>query len=225
MTEEFLQLQKEISSLLYKDNLVSVLVYGSILESKDTTNDLDIIIVVKKVDSSLSDLFSLLSYKFKNLDFNIYSYEVIFGGLSFYSREFKLEYLAKGLYIYGENILKNELQKVNNYQYKRSILIRSIEHLQIVRQKYFSSSLSDNQKFELLRKYFMRISKNILLFNGVGDHTFMNDLEQNAIFNKLIEIKMFDIFPKIDNNTKLDNLFAQFYILSEALIKCKKGFE
>ncbi len=228
MNEKFLKLKKEISSIPDKDNLVSVLIYGSILDNKNnrnTINDLDIIIVVKKVDSTLNNLFKLLLNKYKNIDFNVYSYEEILNDLSFYTREFKLEYLAKGLCIYGKNIFHDEFLKVNNYEYKQSILIRSIEHLQMVRQKYFSSSLNYNQKFDYLKKYFIRISKNILLFCGVDNYSSVNKLDKNEIFKKLITIGMFDVLPDIDNIKKLDEYFNLFNIISKVLIRCKKDFD
>src|SRR3989344_2104068 len=142
MTEKLSEFQREVSSLPGKENTVCVLVYGTMATDSDIANDLDIVIVVKKVDFGLNALFELLSRQSKNLDFNVYSHEEILNDLSYYTREYKLEYLAKGVCIFGTNIFLEEFEKVNKFRYRQSILIRSIEHLQMVRQKYFFSSLN-----------------------------------------------------------------------------------
>ncbi len=224
MSKEFLKLQKQISLLNNKGNFVSILIYGAMLLDSNKAKDLDIVIVVKKVNAELSNLFNLLE-KYKNLDFNIYTYDEITNNLSYYTREFKLEYLSKGLCIYGKNIFYDEFLKVSDYQYKQSILIRSIEHLQIVRQKYFSNLLSEEKKFLFLEKYFLRISKNILLFKGVEDHTSVNNLSPIDIFKKLVNIKMFDYLPELDNIKNSEQYFSLFSLISEALIICKKDFD
>ena len=224
MKEEFLRLQQEIKYLACAENILCVLVYGTIVNDSSTANDLDIIIVVKNVDSTLNELFKVLSKKYKNLDFNVYSQEEILNDLSFFTREFKLEYLAKGLCVYGENLFKKEFLKVTLYEYKQSILIRSIEYLQIVRQKYFSTALNSKEKLYFLEKYFLRISKSILLFKKVDNHSSVNSLNKDEIFKKLITIGVFDLLPDINNVKSIDEYFNLFYILSEALIKCKKEF-
>ena len=108
MDESILKLQKDILSLHCRDGLVSILIYGSIISDESAAKDIDIIIVVKKVDFTINSLFELLASRYSDLDFNVYSYKEILSGLSFYTREFKLEYIAKGLCIYGENIFQDE---------------------------------------------------------------------------------------------------------------------
>lgn len=225
MKEEFLELKKDIVSLLHKDNIVSILIYGTALNSDTAANDLDIVIVVKNVDVNLKELFALLAKRYASLDFNVYSQSEILGDLSYYTREFKLEYLSKGLCIYGENILKAEFSKVTLFRYKQSILIRSIEHLQSVRQKYYSTSTPEDKKLLYLKKYFLRISKNILLFNQVFNHSEVNSIDKTEIFKKLVEIEMFEFSPDIDSITKLDDYFSLFHLIDEALIRCKRRFD
>lgn len=224
MREEFLRLKKEIQSFSFKENIVCLLLYGSIIFNDKNSEDLDGIVVVKKVDSTLNDLFILLRGRYKKLDFNIYSYEEVVGNLSFYTREFKLEYLAEGLCLYGENIFKDEFKKIDRYRYRHSILIRSIEHLQMVRQNYFNSS-SDDLKIKYLKKYFLRISKNILLFKGIENHTSVNNLNQDEIMEKLVRLGMFNNIPGKSATESLDEIFNLFSLISEALLKCKKEFE
>ena len=66
MNEELLKLEKDLSSLLCKKDLISVIIYGSTIYDSSVANDLDIILVVKKINSNLFELFDLLLKKYKN---------------------------------------------------------------------------------------------------------------------------------------------------------------
>lgn len=226
MRNYLLDLRKEIFSLPNADNLVYFLVYGSVLENQKNINDFDGIVVVKKVDSTLNELFKLLASKYSKLDVNIYAYNEILNNLSFYTREFKLEYLANGLCLLGKNIFHNEYLKVNEYEYKQSMLIRSIERLQMVRQKYFLTSVTSREKMAYIEKYLLRISRSILILQGLENDLSASKLQQDEINQKLIEIGMLDSSLSFDKAKTLDERFEFFdSIISKALIKCKKDFD
>ena len=219
MSEELIDLKTKILNVCTDDNLVSFIVFGSTALSAENPNDLDAIVVVKKVDSTLLNLFGILKESYAKLDVNIYTVEEVKNNISFYTREFKLEYLSKGVCLFGDNIFIEQFNKVTNFQYKQSILIRSIEHLQLVRQKYLTSTLNEDQKTKFLKKYFLRISKNILLFKGVFSHSDVNRLAEGEIYNKLIELKLFDAIPQLDIEV---SLFDEFRQISKALACCKQ---
>ncbi len=221
MLEEFIELKKDIESLTEKENIISFLLYGSMLTDRNNANDLDGVIIVKKVDGSLKSLFKLLENKYKKLDFNIYSEEEVLNNLSYYTREFKLEYLSKALCLYGKNILEDKSLEVSSFSYKQSILIRSIEHLQLVRQKYFLSSVSDDIKLAYFNKYLIRICKNILLFKGLYSYINVNNLSEREIIIKISEIKHFNIFNSLENIKSPEDYILLFNILSKILIKLK----
>lgn len=225
MSEDFLDLQRKINLLSSKENLVTVLIYGSAVSGTTTAGDFDVILVAKRVDSTLKEIFDLFNSRYINLDLDAYSEKEITNHFSFYTREFKLEYLAKGLCVYGVNVFKKELLHVDDYQYRQSILVRSIEHLRMVRRRYFSVSGTYNERLNFIKKYFLRISRNILLFKRVGDHSFVYNLNQTEVFKKLIELNMLNVTPNIEEINNLDELFSLFGVLSEALIKCKKEFD
>lgn len=222
MSEEFLKLKNDIESLLLQHNLVSFLLYGSVLTSRNNAHDLDGIIIVKKVDDSLKSLFKLLENKYKKLDFNIYTEDEILSNLSFYTREFKLEYLAKSLCLYGNNILEQEFLKVDNFKYRQSILIRSIEHVQLVRQKYFLSLDPDSVKLVYLKKYLIRICKNILLFKGAYNYTQVNLLEEDEIEKVLAEHEILLSSISLRDLNSVEECFILIQSLSSVLIKCKE---
>ncbi len=222
MKKDFLILKREIKNLKNKDNILSVIIYGSTISNKKKINDFDGIIIVKEINSSLLDLFNLFNAKYKKLDLNIYSQEELINNISFYTREFKLEYLAKGTCIFGENLLKKEFIKITKPEYRRSLLIRTIEHVQMVRQKFLTSNLDDNQKRAYLEKYFWRISKNLLLFKGEYNHTSVNKLTQKEVLKKLYTLKLYDRIPKINSQLTLNELFDSFVLINKAIIECRK---
>jgi len=224
MTEDLLSLQKEILALPVKDNLKCFLVYGSIL-TDSKANDFDAIVIVEKVDSALNGLFKIISNRYNKLDINIYTYAEILENISFLTREFKLEYLSKGVCLYGENILKNEYWKINDYKYKQSMFIRSIERLQMVRQKYFLSSTDPEEKLNYLKKYFFRISKSLLILNGVEKDSTVQILNQDKVNQKLFDIGMFDFLPNTEETKTVDEYFDLFNLIGKALIKCKKDLD
>lgn len=222
MRKDFLLLKKEIQKIRNIENILSVVLYGSVVSGKRKVNDLDGIIIVNKVDSSVMDFFNLLKSRYKKLDFNIYSQEELTKKVSYYTREFKLEYLAKGLCVYGKNLLKEEFSKISIFEYRQSLLIRSIEHMQMVRQKFFTSDVDDVQKREYIEKYFWRISRNILLFKGGYDHSSVNRLNKKEVLRRLHSLKLYHITPKIDSKTEVNKLFNYFSLISDAIIQCRK---
>lgn len=226
MRKDILDLKKEISLLPSADNLVCFLIYGSILNSGENVNDFDGIVVVKKVDSTLGELFKLLASKYERLDVNVYAYNEIVSNLSFYTREFKLEYLTDGLCIFGENVLADEYSKINEYEYKQSMLIRSIERLQIVRQKYFLTPLPPQEKEAYVKKYLLRISRSILILQGLESGSSANKLQQNEINQKLARMGVLDSPLDFQKMKTLDERFDFFNsVISKALIKCKNDFD
>jgi hypothetical protein len=222
MKKDFSILKKEIKNLKNIDNILSVVIYGSALSNKKKVNDLDGIVVVKDVNFSVLDLFNLFTSRYEKLDFNIYTKEELLNKVSFYTREFKLEYLAKGNCIYGENLLKKEYLKVSKFEYRHSLLIRTIEHLQMVRQKFLTSRIDDTQKRVFLEKYFWRISRNLLLFKGGYNHASVNKLTQKEVLKKLNDLNLYDIIPKINSSISLNEFFNYFKLINEAIIRCKK---
>lgn len=224
MTRELKRLGKEISMLSGSENIVSVVVYGSIIGGIETAKDFDVVIIVKKIKQDLEKLFELFLRRKKNLDFNIYTLKEIQSKLSYFTREYKLEYLAKGECIFGKNIFIEEFKKVREFEYKQSILIRSIEHLQMTRQKYFSSLFDHDQKLKYLEKYFFRISKNLLLFRGLENHSSVNKLSRKNLFQRLYDAEILDVELSPRNAFSAEDYLFLFNKISDVLIQYKKDF-
>ncbi len=215
-------IKKEIKSLEIASNIVCLILYGSVTTNAENPDDLDGIIVVKEITPALDELFYLLKLHFTKLDFNIYSKYEVENNISYFTREFKLEYLAKGLCILGENIFMSIYSLVTEKQYKFSLLVRSIEHLQLVRQKYFFGLKSEEEKYKYLKKYLVRISKNILLFYGKFTHTTVNELTDSQVFKELYVSKVFDRIIVINSVTLSKDLLTLFSFIENALYRMRK---
>lgn len=214
-------LQNQIQNLDIANDLICVLLYGSAVSDSKNYNDLDGIIVVKKVTPELSSLFRLLEEHFAKLDFNIYTEYEVKNRISYLTREFKLEYLAKGICIFGKNIFATLYQSVTQKEYRLSIFIRSVEHLQMVRQKYFFGLKTEEEKFKYLYKYFFRISKNILLFYGKFTHITVNKLTNAEVLKELYDTYLFDRILDIEKVKKSDQLLSLFALIEEVIYKMK----
>lgn len=225
---DFTELRDKISKINEGgNNIVCLLAYGSILTDPKNASDLDIIIVVDSFNPSLFNLFKLLSEEFEKLDFHIYLQKEIEQNLSFFTREYVLEYLAKGLCLCGENIFKDKFSEVTDIQYKRSMFIRSVEHVQMVRKVFFSGKHSDEYKLRYLKKYILRLSINILLFNKIMSHSECSKMSLPDVLS-IMEKKSY-ISRKYLNSERipesLEESFKLFCAISENLFNCRKDFE
>lgn len=218
-------LKNKIKSLSISENLVCVLLYGSVTLNSENPDDLDGVVVVKQVVPQIKELFDLIKSYFNKLDFNIYSEYEVRNKISYFTREFKLEYVAKGICLFGENIFKEMYYNTTNKEYKLSILIRSIEHLQMVRQKYFFALKNEEDKFNYLNKYFLRISKNILLFYNTFNHTTVNNITHKELFKKLYDINIFDKIINIQNIKTSDELLILFSLIEQAIYKLRNEIQ
>ncbi len=216
-------LKKEIEQLPCRDNIACFLLYGSILKKKKF-EDVDIIIVVKDIKINIDSLFTLVYTKFPKPDFHLYSVEEIESNLSFFTREYVMEYLAKALCVFGENPFKTKFNEVTHFQYQQSLLVRSIEHVQMVRKVFFSQKCDYGYKEYYLKKYFNRLAKNLLLFRGICDYERVNTLSEKKVIKILVENKILKRSYSSRNFSKnnLSNLFEVFCEMGKNLILCKR---
>lgn len=225
---DFTELKGKISKINEgRNNIICLLAYGSMLTDSKNASDLDIIIVVNSFNPSLDNLFKLLSEEFEKLDFHVYLQKEIEQNLSFFTREYVLEYLAKGLCLCGENIFKDKFSEVTEIQYKRSIFIRSVEHVQMVRKVFFSGKHNDEYKLKYLKKYILRLSINILLFNKIMSHTECSKMSLPDVLG-IMEKENY-ISRKYLNSDRipdsLEDSYNLFCVISENLLNCRKYFD
>lgn len=219
------ELSSRLALLSCKDNIDCFLLYGSIFRKEDgvNLNDTDIIIVLRDIKRDTRDLFDFIFSEFPNPDFHTYTSEEIEKGVSFFSREYVLEYLSKGICLLGSNIFLNKFISVSDHQYRRSILIRSIEHVQMVRKIYYSPKHSAVYKLFFVKKYIIRLSRNILLFRKLIRYDQL-DLLSDAEVIELI--KKYGIlltkYSFLENSKEdLEYYFQIFCAIGANLIACR----
>lgn len=188
------KIKNEISLFKCAENICCILLYGSALKktSLEDIKDTDIIIVLDDIKSDITELFDYIFKNFHDTDFHLYAIAEIEGDLSYFTREYVLEYLSKGVCLYGENIFQNKFKEVTKQQYTESILIRSIEHTQMVRKIYFSEKYNLEYKTYYVKKYIVRLAKNILLYKGIMDYDRLDELTNEEVIRVLINNNLLD---------------------------------
>jgi hypothetical protein len=110
--------------------------------------------------------------------------------VAFYSREYVLEYLSKGICLYGSNPFVDLYKNVTHEQYKNSIFIRTVYHVQTVRKVYLSQINTFEYKLNYLKKYIQRIGKNILMFMGLAEYDSLEKVSAEFLLSELIKHKL-----------------------------------
>lgn len=221
---DILALQCEVNQLRSKSNILCFLLYGSILKESDQSRikDTDIILVLRDLSFDSSDIFEFIHKRFYNPDFHVYGAEELRSGLSHFTREYVMEYLAKAKCLFGTNVFVDLFSQVSTRQYKESILIRSIEHTQMVRKVFFSTKYTTEHKIEYLRKYIIRLSRNILLFKKLASYTELDKLSDVEIVEMVqVIIKTEESFAELLQSAYLPSLYKLFVMTSAFLLECK----
>ena len=185
------KISADISQLPCASNITCVFFYGSIYKKilKADIHDTDIAIVIKDDKVDITALLLLLQKYFENLNFHIYTESEIKNGLSFLTREFALEYITKGLCIYGKNILQKQYKKATKNQYIESLFIRSVEYLQRVRKVYYSNNYNFDYKINYLKKYVTRLACCIILMKSYVLWDELDRMSPDQILSLLFEKK------------------------------------
>ena len=186
------KIRSDILELPCADNITCLYLYGSIYKKihKVDIYDTDMTIVVKDEKVDVSPLFLYLQKYFENIDFRLYTNKEIADNLSFYTREFVLEYVTKGLCVFGnDDILIDQYSNVTREQYIESIFIRSVEYLQIVRMVYYSNKYTHDYKLRHIKKYATRVARCIILMKGYAAWDELERMTPNQIIKMLSDRK------------------------------------
>jgi len=217
--ESIKNLQRDLEVLKQECRLRCFLVYGSLLQGVERPNDLDVIIVVDAFEKTQA-IFEAISKHFpeSKLDFHIYLTEEVETGVSFFTREYVLEYLSKGMCLCGENLFKDKFEQVTLLQYKKSMFIRSVEHVQMVRKTLFSDTLSKERKLIFVRKYLLRLSINVLLFNNISSHEALSSMTLLEVLRLMKEFHFLtDFDEKLLTEGSWEEVFNLFSTVSARL--------
>ena len=218
------KLNHDISLLGCSNNIKCFLFYGSFFTKnlKDIT-DSDIIVVLKDMKEGKKELSDYIYNNFPNPDLHVYSTEEIENDLAFHMREYILEYLSKGYTLYGENVFEKKFSRVTQRQYRESILVRSFTHVQMVRKIYFNTNYGIDHKSFYVKKYIIRLSKNILLFKGLNTYDELDYLSDEQVMEIVQKNNLLDMSYSYNDTTQaLEYFFRLFCDLGHNLIELRK---
>ena len=211
------KIKSQIQLLPCASNISAIYLYGSIYKEihRADIHDTDMTIVIKDDTVDISELFDLLHTYFEQMDFHLYTETEIEHDLSFFTRGFVVEYITKGLCIYGDNILEKYNTSVSKEKYRQSIFIRSMEYVQLVRRVYYSFDHNFDYKISYLKKYTTRLARCVILMKGYATWDELERLTPNQILRILYDNKHLSLEYSIYKNDLEKPIEYYYRILCE----------
>ncbi|MCX6716488.1 MAG: hypothetical protein NTV72_01025 [Candidatus Taylorbacteria bacterium] len=160
-------IKENIKKQEFSKKVCCFIIFGSSIRTTGTPKDSDIAIVLNDLDVDVNEISSFIFDNFINPDFTIYLKDEIESKLPFVdvgNGFFALNYLARGICIYGKNIFKEKLEKIDVVKYKESLLTKAFEYILRLRIVYFSQKYDESYKFDYFQKYVTRLIRMILLY-------------------------------------------------------------
>ena len=193
------------------------ILYGSSIKNVNFNNapdDTDICIVINNRNIDLELLSEFIFDNFLNPDFRVYFRDEVDSNLDFVEigvGMFSVEYFANGFSLYGENIFKDKLSKIDKEKYIESHLNKIFEYFLRIRHEYMSKSNTYEYKRRYIHKYVIRLLRSILLSSGYVTYTQLqnNSKEQIIDLSKKAGIIKNDFKVNFDSTKELYNLFKE----------------
>lgn len=233
---------KEGIMQIYKDDLVSILLYGSVLTNKKAVNDIDLVVVTKNKEreADIKKIRELVSSFDMDIDLQIicastinsYNFSHDTHGI------FIVDFLKRVEIIYGVNPFSDISV---SYELKINSVINKLQYYYFRAKKfYINPKLSESQNLDFHKKKIMMMVRDFnIIYMGVSDfkntdmrkinkkiHESIGSLEKinfglDPSFGNIFKIYR-DVFYEIYNtlNTKQNYEKEDFYISD---IFCKKN--
>lgn len=212
------KLREEIEKESFVRDIDCFIIFGSYVYFGKNPNDIDICVVVKDRNANLESLSNYICSKFENPDLTIYFRDELESGLPFTdigNGIFAIEYLSYGIPLYGENLFKNLLLKIDRNKYKESLLQKAFEYVLRLRVVYYSDKDVEYKK-KYFCKYVIRLAKTTLLFLG-SNYSELMTLHDEEVVRLLVQSGVARTITLGDLNS-LDYLFELFEELNLLLL-------
>lgn len=217
MNKCFEIMREEIASQSFAKDIVCFIVFGSSVVNYNmgkVPDDVDICIVVDNRNANLQQISDYLFSSFKKPDFRIYFQDEIDSNLPFMDKGvgvFAVEYFADGISLYGENLFVSKLKTLSKRKIKEAYLNKIFEYIIRIREVYISRFLTPEYKTWHTFKYVIRLSIDILLYEGKIFYDDLKILSKNEIIDLC---KRYNIIKKnteidFDNSEKLYRLYQE----------------
>jgi len=215
LNKDFENARKDLSIQSFAKDLVCFIVFGSSVVNANTgkvPDDVDICIVANNRKADLHQISEFIFTYFKNPDFRIYFQDEIDSDLQFMDvgvGVFSMEYFADGIVLFGRNIFIEKLPKIDKTKLKESYLNKIFEYILRIRVVYISKNSTYEYKMWHIHKYVIRLSIDILLYNGSIAYSDLKKITKYEIFNLC---KDYGILKKetIIDFDNLENMYKLF---------------
>jgi len=193
------------------------IIYGSSIKNVNFAHkpdDTDICIVANNRDIDLELLSEFIFDNFENPDFRVYFRDEVNSNLDFVEIGvgiFSLEYFANGFSLYGENVFKEKVSKMQKNKYIESHLNKIFEYFLRIRREYMSKNNTYEYKRRYVCKYVIRLLRSILLSGGHATYVQLQNItkEQVVDLSKKVGVIRLDFKVNFDSTKELYNLFQE----------------
>ncbi|MEK7115723.1 MAG: hypothetical protein AAB862_02125 [Patescibacteria group bacterium] len=228
MNKDFEGVKKDLPTQSFAKDLVCFIVFGSSVVNANmgkVSDDVDICIVVNNRKADLHQISEFIFTNFKKPDFRIYFQDEIDSNLQFMDigvGVFAMEYFANGVALFGENIFIKKLSKINKFKLKESYLNKIFEYVIRIRVAYISKNSTYEYKMWHIYKYVIRLSIDILLYNGYITYSNLKNLTKNEIVNLCKEYGIIKKDTIIDFNS-LEKMYELFQEINLYVVNSHTG--
>ncbi len=213
MREEFIKVKNDLPNQSFAKDLVCFICFGSSVVNNNMgkiPDDIDVCVVV---NSRLADLHEVSEFIFKNFkkpDFRIYFQDEIDSRLSFMDKGvgvFAMEYFANGTSLYGENIFSRKSKELSRKKLKESYLNKIFEYIIRIREVHISKNSTEEYKMWHIHKYVIRLSIDILLYEGIIKYGDLKHLTKFEIIKYCKKNGIIQDETKVDFEEKVSGTF------------------
>ncbi len=189
MNKSFESVKRDLPAQPFAKDLVCFIVFGSSVVNANmgkVPDDIDVCVVANSRDTDLKQISEFIFFCFKKPDFRIYFIDEIDSDLQFMDvgvGVFAMEYFANGISLFGDNIFIKKLSGISKDKLKESYLNKIFEYIIRIRVAYISKNSSGEYKMWHIHKYVIRLSIDILLYNGYITYGDLKDLTKYQILN------------------------------------------
>ncbi len=196
--KSFEAVKEELPLESFAKDLTSFIVFGSSIFNYmgKAPDDVDVCVVVNNREADLQKISDYIFDSFAKPDFRIYFQDEVESNLSFMDKGigvFAAEYFASGISLYGENIFVKKLKSINKRSLRQAYLNKIFEYIIRIRVAYFSRNSTPEYKMWHTLKYVIRLSIDILLFEG---HIKYSDLSKVSKYSIIDLCKKYGIVRK-----------------------------
>src|SRR3989344_2982277 len=162
-------LVNDIKKSELRDNTVSLIVLGSLIYgSKDTVNDADFCIILRKRNyGDLESISKVFKKYYKNLDITVYYENELANPLPFRDIGtgcFAMHYFATGKSLVGKNIFVEKYKNLPRKLYRQSLKEKMFDYLLRLRRAFIIYE-SEQEMIAYFRKYMSRLLIDLMIYN------------------------------------------------------------